>query len=99
MAKYAGNFAIAVHPGDILQEMLDEQGVTQLRLARHLGTDVARINEICRRRRGISAEMAILLGRAFGTSAGLWLNLQKNWELSQVDKNIGARVRQLRLSA
>lgn len=99
MSKFSGDFAIGVHPGDILQEMLDERGITQMRLARHLATDVARINEICRRRRGISAQMAVLLGKAFGTSAGLWMNLQKNWELSQVDPASARRVRPLRVSA
>ncbi len=95
--RYAGDFPIAVHPGDILQEMLDERGATQSDLARHLGTDVARINEICRRRRGISAQMALLLARALGTSAGLWMNLQKNWELSQVDPHTLRAVRPLRM--
>src|SRR5689334_20124807 len=99
MAKFPGNFAIAVHPGDILQEMLEERGASQLTLARHLGTDPARINEICRRRRGISAQMALLLARAFGTSPGLWLNLQKNWELSQVDDRTVKHVRPLRIPA
>jgi antitoxin HigA-1 len=99
MAKYPADFSIAVHPGDILQEMLDERGVSQLQLARHLKTDVARINEICRRRRGISAKMAMLLGRAFETSPGLWMNLQKNWELSQVEPGAARSIRPLRASA
>ncbi len=99
MPKYSGSFAIPVHPGEILQEMLDERGVTQMLLARHLDTDVARINEICRRRRGLSAEMAVMLAKAFGTSAGLWLNLQKSWELSQVDRRTAKHVRPLRKSA
>ena len=99
MAKYPGNFPIPVHPGEILQEMLDERRITQMRLARHLDTDVARINEICRGRRGISAKMAVLLGKAFGTSAELWLNLQKNWELSQVDPAAARRIKPLRASA
>ena len=98
MSIHPGNFPIAVHPGDILREMLDETGATQSELARHLSTDVARISEICRRRRGISAEMAVLLGKAFSTSPGLWLNLQKNWELSQVDSRI-VQLRPLRKSA
>lgn len=75
--------------------MLDERGASQSDLARRLQTDVARINEICRRRRGISAEMAVLLAKAFGTSPGLWMNLQKNWELSQVDPAASRRVRPL----
>jgi len=99
MASQSGDFPIAVHPGDILREMLEEQGITQMRLAAHLHTDAARINEICRRRRGISAQMAVMLARAFGTSAGLWLNLQKNWELSQVDDRRVKHVRPIRKSA
>lgn len=99
MTKYTADFAIAVHPGDILQEMLDELGVSQSELARHVRTDVARINEICRRRRGISAEMAVVLGKAFGTSFGLWMNLQKNWELSQVDPRSTKHIRPLKRSA
>jgi addiction module HigA family antidote len=92
MGNYSGDFPIAVHPGDVLREMLDEEGATQTSLARHLNTDVARINEICRHRRGISAPMAVLLGKAFGTSAELWMNLQKNWELSQVNPTMGRSI-------
>jgi len=99
MPSQSANFAIAVHPGDILQEMLDEQHITQMKLAEHLGTDVARVNEICRRRRGVSAQMAVMLAKAFGTSPGLWLNLQKNWELSQVDNRAVKHVRPIRKSA
>src|SRR5271170_980306 len=99
MTTHPAIFPIAVHPGDILQEMLDERAISQSHLARHLGTDVARINEICRRRRGISAQMAVMLAKAFGTSPGLWLNLQKNWELSQVDQRTATHVRPLKKSA
>lgn len=99
MKMLSGDFPIAVHPGDILQEMLDELGMSQSQLARHLRTDVARINEICRHRRGISADMAVLLGKAFGTSAGLWMNLQKNWELSRVDPQVARSIRPLKMSA
>lgn len=99
MARYPANFPIAVHPGDILREMLEEFGISQSDLSRHLRTDTPRINEICRRRRGVSARMAVLLGRAFNTSPQLWLNLQKNWELSQVDPRVAKQIRPLRASA
>src|SRR5665213_946832 len=99
MRKHAANCPIAGHPGDILQEMLGERGVSQMQLARHLHTATARINEISRHRRGISAEMAVMLAKAFGTSADLWMNLQKNWELSQVDTATASHVRRLRKSA
>jgi addiction module HigA family antidote len=96
MPLHPANFAIAVHPGDVLQEMLDERGITQIVLARHLDTDAARINEICRHRRGISVPRAVLLAMAFGSNAALWMNLQKNWELRQVDKQIAGGVRSLK---
>jgi addiction module HigA family antidote len=88
MKAYYGEFPIAVHPGVILQEILEENGRTQAELARHLRTDPSKVNEICRGRRGISAETAIMLAKVLGISAGTWLNLQKNWELSQVDQSL-----------
>ncbi|MBI4559434.1 MAG: HigA family addiction module antidote protein [Candidatus Hydrogenedentes bacterium] len=99
MKKYAGSFAIAVHPGEILQEMLDESGMTQAELARHLKMDPSKINEICRKKRGLSAKMAVLLGKAFQISPVTWLNLQKNWELSQVDQRLSDRIKPLSLGA
>jgi plasmid maintenance system antidote protein VapI len=36
--------------------------------------------------------MAVILGKAFGISASTWMNLQKNWELSQVSDTIAAKV-------
>jgi len=42
------------------------------------------INEICRGKRGISAEMAMKLSKALGGGPQFWLNLQNNWEISQI---------------
>lgn len=77
---------IAVHPGEILQELLDDNEITQSALARHLQVTQVKINEICRGKRGITPDMAMKLGKAFGQSAAFWLNLQKNWELSQLNE-------------
>lgn len=76
-----------VHPGEVLQDELDELGLTQSALAEHLGVLPKTINEICRGKRGISAEMSMKLGRALGASPQFWLNLQNNWELSQLDES------------
>ncbi len=78
---------INVHPGAVLRDELEERGITQTQLARHIGVLPKTINEICRGKRGISAEMAVKLSRALGASPDFWLNLQKNWELSQVDES------------
>ena len=82
-----------VHPGDVLRDELDEIGLSQVALAKHIRVLPKTINEICRGKRGIRAEMAMKLSRALGASPQCWLNLQSNWEITQVDS---AAIRKLR---
>lgn len=71
-----------IHPGEILQtEFLDPLGLSQNRLAREIGVPPRRINEIVHGKRAITADTALRLGKFFGTSAQLWLNLQAHYEL------------------
>ena len=76
-----------VHPGEVLQDELEEIGLTQSALAKHIRVLPKTINEICRGKRGISADMAMKLSKALGGSPQFWLNLQNNWELSQLDES------------
>lgn len=78
------NHLTAVHPGAVLKDELAETGINQSALAHHIGVLPKTINEICRGKRGISAEMAMKLSQALGATPYFWLNLQINWELSQV---------------
>ncbi|MBI5605302.1 MAG: HigA family addiction module antidote protein [Deltaproteobacteria bacterium] len=82
----AGNHFTPVHPGEVIRDELEELGLTQSALAKHIGVLPKTINEICRGKRGISAEMALKLSKALGGSPQFWLNLQNNWEISQLDK-------------
>ena len=60
---------VPTHPGEVLQkEYLDQMGLTQVKLAEHIGVPVQRINEIIRGKRGITPETAWLLAQAFGTT-------------------------------
>ena len=77
-----------VHPGEVLKDELDELGLTQSAIAKHIGVLPKTINEICRGKRGISAEMAMRLSKALGGSAQFWLNLQNNWSISQLDESV-----------
>jgi addiction module HigA family antidote len=77
-----------VHPGEVLKDEIDEMGLTQSALAKHIGVLPKTINEICRGKRGISAEMAMKLSKALGGSPQFWLNLQNNWEISQLDESV-----------
>ena len=82
------SYITSIHPGLVLRDELDEIGITQTALAVHIGVLPKTINEICNGKRGISAIMAWKLSKAVGASPQFWLNLQNNWELSQVDKNV-----------
>jgi len=72
-----------VHPGEVLKDELEEIGMTQSAFAKHIGILPKTINEICRKKKGISAEMAMKLSKALGGSPQFWLNLQNNWEISE----------------
>ena len=82
-----------IHPGEVLKDELEEMELSQSALAEHIQVLPKTINEICRGKRGISAEMAVKLSKALGASPQFWLNLQNAWELCQLDqsdyKNIG----------
>ena len=77
----------AVHPGEILdEEFLKPLNISQYRLAKEIGVPSQAINDIARRKRGISADMALRLAAFFGTSAELWMNLQVAYEIHNVKK-------------
>lgn len=80
------SYTTPIHPGMVLQDELEEIGISQSALAAHIGVLPKTINEICNGKRGISAAMAWKLSKAIGASPQFWLNLQNNWELSQIDE-------------
>jgi len=84
-----------VHPGEVLKDELDEVCLTQSALAKHIGVLPKTINEICRGKRGISPKMAMKLSKALGGTPRFWLNLQNNWEISQIDESIYQDIKQV----
>ena len=63
--------------GEILTaEFLEPMGLTQTDLAKAMGVQVRLVNELCRGRRAVTADTALMLARVFGTSAEFWLNAQ-----------------------
>ncbi len=80
------SYVTPIHPGMILQDELEELGISQSALATHIGVLPKTINEICNGKRGISAATAWKLSKAIGASPLFWMNLQTNWELSQIDE-------------
>jgi len=71
-----------IHPGETIREdVLKPLSLSVNQLAKALGVDSARLNEIVRGRRGITADTALRLARYLGTSAEFWLGLQLDYEL------------------
>jgi addiction module HigA family antidote len=77
-----------IHPGEVLlDEFLKPMGISQYRLAKEISVPPRRINEIVQRKRGISADTALRLGRYFNMSPEFWMNLQGHYDLeSERDK-------------
>lgn len=75
---------IPTHPGEVLlEEFLKPVGITQKRLAEHVGVSVQRVNELVRGKRGVTAETAWLLSSAFGTTPEFWMNMQMGYDLAR----------------
>ncbi len=79
-----------IHPGEILyEEFMRPLGLSSNAVARAIGVTPARINEIVRERRGVTAETALRLARFLGTSVELWMNLQQAYDLECAKDRLG----------
>jgi addiction module HigA family antidote len=86
------------HPGDLIRDCLDELGVSVTDGARALGVTRAALSRVLNRRAAVSAEMAVRLEKAIGSTAGFWLRLQLNYDLAQVQARSG-KIRAKRLGS
>ena len=81
MAKTAKRLE-PIPPGEILlEEFMRPNGISQNRLARDIDVNPARVNDIVHGRSAITAAIALRLGKYFGTTPELWLNLQSDYDL------------------
>jgi addiction module HigA family antidote len=79
-----------IHPGEILrEEYMVPLGLSSNALARALGVTAARVNDIVRGRRGITADTALRLARYFRTDVRSWMNLQSNYDLQVAQADAG----------
>ena len=71
-----------LHPGTTLREdYLPDLGWTPYRLAKELGITQSNLAEILSGKRGITANLAFLLGKLFNQSAELWIGLQAQYDI------------------
>jgi len=84
------------HPGELLKEALEELGTSQAEFARAIGVAPMRISHIVKGTRPVTAELALLFGRAFGQSPRYWLNLQSAYDLKTAEREMDGRLRTVR---
>ena len=90
-----------IPPGEILrEEFMRPLGITASALAREIGVPANRISQIVNGKRAFSADTALRLGKYFGMSPEIWLDLQSEYELrlarrttwKQVEPRVRTRV-------
>ena len=75
-----------IHPGEmLLEEFLRPRGMSQRQFAEKLDWTKAKLNELVRGKRGVTADSALDLAEALGTSPELWMNLQMTWDLRKAE--------------
>src|SRR5688572_17232331 len=85
-----------IHPGEHLREdFMKPMGLSSNALARALEVTPARINDILRERRGITADTALRLARFFGTDAQSWLNLQSHYDIQCAEDAVGRAIERI----
>jgi len=81
-----------IHPGEVLEDLLHEAGLTVNALALALRVPANRIGGIVKGQRGITGDTALRLARYFGTSAQMWINLQAKHDLAVAEDALSKRI-------
>ena len=85
-----------MHPGEVLrEEFLIPLGLSAGSLARACGVPRTRIERIASEETSVTADTALRLGKALGTSAQLWLNLQNEFDMRTAKSRIGKELEKI----
>ena len=87
------NGLLPMHPGEFLREILDELDISQAQFARAIGVSPMRVSHVVNGARPVTAELALLFGRAFGQSPQYWLNLQATYDLKIAEAAMGRQLK------
>lgn len=78
-----------VHPGEVLRDMyIEPLGLTVTETAKALGVTRKALSELLNKRSGISMTMSLRLSKAFNTTPELWLNMQRNYDMTRAQKRV-----------
>jgi addiction module HigA family antidote len=86
-----------IHPGEILrEEFLIPIGLTPYAVAAAVGVPRTRIERLAREETPVSADIALRLGRFFGTSAELWMNIQTRYDLETAQDALATDLKKIK---
>jgi addiction module HigA family antidote len=86
----------SMHPGEVLrEEFLIPLGLSAVALAKACGVPRTRIERIANEETSSTADTALRLGKALGTSAQLWLNLQNDFDMRTAKSRIGKELEKI----
>ena len=92
LRQNSGSLALPVHPGEFLKEILEELSISQAAFARLIGVSAMRISHVIKGTRPVIADLALLLGKAFGQSPQYWINLQADYDLKLASRLVKSRL-------
>ena len=82
-----------VHPGEVLlEDFMKPMGLSQSRVAKDIGVPPVRISQIVRGMRSVTPDTALRLARYFGTTPGIWMRLQVQYDLEISRANHGETI-------
>lgn len=81
-----------IHPGEALKSVLDDAQLSASAVALALRIPAGRLNEIINGKRSMSADTAMRLGRYFGTSAQMWMNMQSQYDLQIAEAALAEKI-------
>ena len=82
-----------IHPGKFLADELDALGMSVPQVAEVLHVPANRIYQLLKGQRALTADTALRLSQWLGTSAEMWINLQKLYELRLAEREAGEKIR------
>jgi antitoxin HigA-1 len=94
--KVAQRRLAPMHPGEVLrEEFLIPLDMSAGALAKVCGVPRTRIERLANEETGVTADTALRLSRAFGTTAALWLNLQNAYDVQMAEREIGKELKNI----
>ena len=85
-----------LHSGEVLrEEFLIPLDISAGAFAKVCGLPRTRIERLANEETGLTADTALRLSRAFGTTAALWLNLQNSFDVQMAEREIGKELRNI----